>query len=162
MHIADVFTDRVNLLLGMVTAIFSHLLGDYWLLFAFYLALNCGDFISRWIAAYLTGNESSSKGLKGIVKKVGYWLMIAVSFGMGSLFILIGEVIGVNLSVTTLLGWFVLATLSLNEVRSILENLVDAGYHIPVVLIKGLEVANKALEGKTKAIEEANDDETNN
>ena len=53
--------------------------------------------------------------------------------------------IGVDLQITTLLGWFVLASLLINEIRSIVENFVEAGYDVPKVLIKGLEVADKVV-----------------
>ena len=32
-----------------------------------------------------------------------------------------------------------------NEIRSICENFVEAGFHVPVILIKGLEVADKIV-----------------
>lgn len=47
--------------------------------------------------------------------------MIMVAFGASAVFIEIGKTIGVDLQVTTLLGWFVLASLLINEIRSILE-----------------------------------------
>ena len=68
-----------------------------------------------------------------------------VAFGASAVFIEIGKTIGVDLQVTTLLGWFVLASLLINEIRSILENFVEAGLNVPVVLIKGLEVADKLV-----------------
>lgn len=71
--------------------------------------------------------------------------MIMVAFGASAVFIEIGKTIGVDLQVTTLLGWFVLASLLINEIRSILENFVEAGLNVPVVLIKGLEVADKLV-----------------
>ena len=43
------------------------------------------------------------------------------------------------------LGWFVLASLLINEIRSILENFVEAGFNVPIILIKGLEVADKVV-----------------
>ena len=89
--------------------------------------------------------ENSVKGWKGVLKKLGYWLMIMVAFGASAVFIEIGKTIGVDLQVTTLLGWFVLASLLINEIRSILENFVEAGLNVPVVLIKGLEVADKLV-----------------
>ena len=45
--------------------------------------------------------------------------MIMVGFGASAIFIEIGVVIGVDLQITTLLGWFVLASLLINEIRSI-------------------------------------------
>ncbi|MCQ4795612.1 phage holin family protein, partial [Anaerofustis stercorihominis] len=78
-------------------------------------------------------------------KKLGYWLMIMVAFGASAIFIEIGKAIGVDLGITTLLGWFVLASLLINEIRSILENFVEAGFNVPIILIKGLEVADKVV-----------------
>ena len=44
-------------------------------------------------------------------------------------------------------GLYVLAaSLIINEYRSILENLVEAGWDVPQVLVKGLEVASKKIE----------------
>lgn len=143
-------TDKINLIIGAITTLLSYILGEHWILFIFFLLLNIGDFITRWIAARLTGTENSRAGCIGILKKLGYWIMIALGFGMSVIFIEIGNTIGVNLKVTTLIGWFVLATLTINEIRSILENLVEAGYNVPIILVKGLEVANKAIDGTLK------------
>lgn len=144
-------TNKINLIIGVITALMSYLLGEHWILFAFFLTLNAGDFLTRWIAARILGTESSKSGWIGILKKLGYWVMIALGFGMSVIFIEIGLVIGVDLEVTTLLGWFVLATLTINEIRSILENLVEAyGNKVPIILVKGLEVANKSIDGMIK------------
>ena len=88
---------------------------------------------------------SSSVGWKGVLKKLGYWLMIAVAFGASAVFVEIGTTLGINLEITVLLGWFVLASLIVNELRSILENFVEMGYNVPRILTKGLEVADKAI-----------------
>ena len=68
-----------------------------------------------------------------------------VAFGASAVFVEIGKVIGVDLGVTTLLGWIVLASLLINEIRSIVENFVEAGFNVPAVLVKGLEVADKVV-----------------
>lgn len=143
-------TNKINVILGGFTALLSYILGEHWILFVAFLLLNCGDYLSRWIAARLTGTENSKAGWFGILKKLGYWIMIALGFGMSIVFIEIGETIGVDLQITTFIGWFVLTTLIINELRSILENLVEAGYKVPKVLIVGLEVANKAIDGTIK------------
>lgn len=143
-------TDKINLIMGMITALLAYLFGDNWLLFVFFLLLNCFDFITRWMAARFTGTETSKAGWIGVLKKLGYWIMIALGFSMSVIFIQIGNSIGVDLGMTTFIGWFVLATLIINEFRSILENLVEAGYKVPYILTKGLEVANKAIDGKIK------------
>lgn len=84
-------------------------------------------------------------GWKGALKKLGYWLMIGVAFGASVVFMEIGKVLGIDLQITVLLGWFVLASLLVNEIRSICENFVEAGFNVPQILTKGLEVADKAI-----------------
>ena len=54
--------------------------------------------------------------------------MITFAFMIAAGLIEIGEIIGVDLQITTLLGWFVLASLIVNEARSICENFVEAGF----------------------------------
>ena len=44
-----------------------------------------------------------------------------------------------------LFGWFTLASLLVNEIRSVLENLVECGYNVPAFLIKGLAVTEKLI-----------------
>lgn len=85
------------------------------------------------------------KGWQGVLKKLGYWLMILVAFSASAVFIEVGNTLGMDLGITTLLGYFVLASLLVNELRSILENFVEAGYNVPTVLVKGLEVADKMI-----------------
>ena len=151
MNTIEPLTNKINLIVGAITALLSYLLGQHWMLFVFFLALNIGDFLTRWIAARITGTENSKAGWIGVLKKIGYWVMIALGFGMSVIFIEIGAVIGVDLHDTAYLGWFVLATLTINEIRSILENLVDAyGDKVPAILVKGLQIANKSIDGVIK------------
>lgn len=91
------------------------------------------------------GKENSVKGWQGVLKKLGYWLMIMVAFGASAVFVEIGKTLGIDLGITSLLGWFVLASLLINEIRSIVENFVEAGFDVPKILIDGLEVANKVV-----------------
>lgn len=139
------FIDSYNAVVGAIVAILSYVLGEHWILFAGFLLLNVADWITGWMKSRMMGKENSVAGWKGALKKLGYWLMIAVAFGSSAVFIEIGKVIGIDLGVTTLLGWFVLASLLINEIRSIVENFVEAGFDVPVVLIKGLEVADEAI-----------------
>lgn len=80
--------------------------------------------------------------------------MVLMSFGSSAIFIEIGKTIGIDLGVTTLLGWFVLASLLVNEIRSIIENFVEAGFDVPKILIKGLEVADKVVNAASEEEEQ--------
>lgn len=148
---ADIFMNKCNVLLGGIIALLEYLLGAHWVLFVGFLLLNIADYITGCLKSRLNGKSSSVKGAKGALKKLGYWLMIMVAFGMNVIFEEVGKTIGVNLGVTSLIGWFVLATLIINEIRSIVENFIEAGYNIPQSIAKGLEVANKAIDGTINA-----------
>lgn len=137
--------DKINAVLGLAVAVFSTIFGDHWYLFAAFLILNVADYITGIIKAKFFNVENSNKGLKGIVKKVGYWVVIAISFFIAFYFADMGQMIGVDLGFTTIIGWFTLATFIINEIRSILENLVAVGVDVPGFLTKGLEVAAKKM-----------------
>lgn len=140
------FIDRYNAIVGGVVAVLTALLGTYWYLFAGYLLLNVLDWLTGWNRAVTLHQSSSDKGLKGIIKKTGYWVIICVSFLIPALLVGLGrDLINVDLSFLTLLGWLTLAMLIVNEARSILENLVETGYNVPDFLIKGLEVTAKMI-----------------
>lgn len=141
------FIDRYNAIAGSIVAALTYILGEHWGLFSTFFLFNVLDWITGWVKSRLAGVENSQKGWTGVLKKVVYWIMILLGFQSARWFISIGEVIGVDLHITTLLGWFVLASLTVNELRSILENLVEAGFEVPEILIKGLEVANKTING---------------
>ena len=83
-----------------------------------------------------------------------YMIYQAKAFGASAVFVEIGKTLGVDLGITTLLGFFVLASLLVNEIRSICVNLVEMGVDVPKILIKGLEVADKAINKDGEDIDE--------
>ena len=121
MDYANAIIDSYNAIVGAIVAVLSYILGEHWFLFVAFLLLNMADWITGWMKSRINKKENSVAGWKGVLKKLGYWLMIAVAFGASAIFIEIGRTIGINLGVTTLLGWFVLASLLINEIRSIIE-----------------------------------------
>lgn len=145
MDYANAIIDTYNLVAGAIVAVLSYILGEHWILFVAFLLLNVADWLTGWMKSRINKKENSVAGWKGVLKKLGYWLMVAVAFGASAVFIEIGRTIGIDLGVTTLLGWFVLASLLINEIRSIIENFVEAGFNVPKILTKGLEVADKIV-----------------
>lgn len=145
MNFANTVIDGYNAIVGAIVAILSYILGEHWILFVAFLLLNVADWLTGWMKSRINKKENSVAGWKGVLKKLGYWLMVAVAFGASAVFIEIGRTIGIDLGVTTLLGWFVLASLLINEIRSIIENFVEAGFNVPKILTKGLEVADKIV-----------------
>lgn len=148
------FLDSFNAVGGVVVAVLTYVLGEHWYLFAFFLLMNVVDYITGCMKSAINHKINSNKGWIGVLKKLGYWIMIVVAFTFSAFLVEIGGMLGVDFHVTTLLGWFVLASLCINEIRSIIENLVQCGYNVPSVLTKGLEVADKLIN------EEKDNDET--
>ena len=110
-HMAQTITDNYNAFVGTVIAVISVIFGEHWYLFALFLALNIADWVTGWMKSRIMKKENSVKGWQGVFKKIGYWIMITFAFMVAAGLIEIGEIIGVDLQITTLLGWFVLASL---------------------------------------------------
>ncbi len=146
--------DKVNMVYGVIATIGVALFGKYWFLFAGFLILNVIDYATGYCKAkFYNKNESSAIGAKGIFKKVWYWIVIGIAFFIAYSFVYLGEVIGINLSFVQLFGWFTLATYLINEIRSILENLVEMNVKVPKFLVVGLDVTQKLLDTRTKVEE---------
>ncbi len=156
------FMKKVRAAPQMLVALMTTLFGAYWYIFLAYLICNILDYLTGWYKAYLFKQESSAVGLRGILKKTGYWVMIVVAFLTGEVFVRLGEdILHINLSFMMMVGWFTLACLLVNEIRSILENLVACGCHVPEILIQGLAMTEKILTetpDEPKASKETSDD----
>lgn len=146
--------DKCNTAYGAAVTVLVAILGPYWYIFAGYLVCNILDWLTGWYKARKLKKESSGIGLMGALKKMGYWIVILVAFLMPKMFISLGhDLLGINLDFMLLFGWFTLACLLVNEIRSILENLVECGYNVPAFLIKGLAVTEKLINAETEKVQ---------
>lgn len=135
--------------------ILTMIFGTYWYVFAGYLLCNILDWLTGWCKSRKLGKENSRMGFRGILKKVGYWIIIAIAFLIPAVFIHLGkDLMGIDLGFLVLLGWFTLASLLVNEIRSILENLVECGYHVPEFLIRGLAVTERLIHARVNMPDE--------
>lgn len=138
--------DTYNVIVGGIITVLTAIFGPHWYVFAVFLALNVLDYMTGWYKARKLKKESSAVGLTGVLKKLMYWVIIIVAFLMSYVFVLLGQdVLNIDLGFLTLLGWFTVACLLINEIRSILENLVESGINVPNILIKGLAVTEKLI-----------------
>ena len=145
-QITQVFADQYNAVVGALITAFTVVFGVHWYIFAAYMLLNVLDWLTGWYNARQHKEESSKVGLIGIIKKLGYWAIILVAFTVSNVFVKLGsEVLELNLSFLKLIGWYTLALLMINEARSIIENLVELGYRVPEMLVKGLAVTEKLV-----------------
>ena len=128
---------------------FNECYGVY--LFGIYLLLNVLDWLTGWYKARVKKEASSKAGLNGIIKKVGYWIILLIAFLIPYMFQRLGkDLLDMDLGYLSALGWFTLANLLINEIRSILENLIAGGYQVPEILKRGLEITEKMLDEKEK------------
>ncbi len=152
--------DKINVIYGAVATVGVAIFGKYWFLFAGFLILNVIDYATGYCKAkFYEKNESSAIGAKGIVKKVWYWVVIGLAFFISYCFVYMGELIGIDLSFMQLFGWFTLATYLVNEIRSILENLVQMNVRVPGFLIAGLAVTQKLIDSKIQFETEEEEEE---
>lgn len=93
-----------NIAVGGAVTLLTALLGDYWFLFVAFLLFNSFDYITGWYKARKLKKESSVIGLKGVIKKLMYWLIIATAFLTANVFIILGTKIGIDVGFTTLIG----------------------------------------------------------
>lgn len=126
----------------------NYLVGEHWNMLLILLILNVIDALTGTFNAKKEKKVNSISGFKGITKKLFQWLLLLLSFLMALCFKKIGNILDINLSISSLLGWYVYTYLIINECRSILENLYKLGVPIPQILINGLEIANEAIDKK--------------
>lgn len=141
--------DKVNMFYGLIATAGAAIFGQYWFLFFGFLVLNVVDYFTGLAKSKKLKKESSAVGAWGVFKKVSYWIVIGVAFFISRCFVYMGEIIGVNLAFVAFFGWFTLASYLVNEIRSILENLVELGANVPRFLISGLDITQKLLDAKT-------------
>lgn len=99
------------------------------------------DYISGIIKAFVLKNLSSSIGFKGILKKVGVLVVVALA-------VLIDRVTGESGAIRTLVIYYFVA----NEGLSIIENLAQAGLPIPKVIKDALKTLKKGGKDNAKNI----------
>lgn len=97
------------------------------------------DYVSGVIKAFVKKELSSKIGVKGLVKKVGVFVVVALS-------VLLDKVTGSTGAIRTLVIYYFVA----NEGLSIVENLAETGIPIPDVIKKALKNLKSESKGKKK------------
>lgn len=104
------------------------------------------DYATGMTAAFYNAELSSKKGIKGIVKKVGYLALVAVAMILDWLISQGLQQINVNLNYGVFFAVLVAVWLIINEIVSILENLSRIGVPIPKFLTKIIEKIKVTVE----------------
>ena len=141
------FTDGANLFWGGLVAIYTHFIGGRLPVFVLLFALNVIDVYYGRRKAIKTNTLSSKIGAEGVRKKVASWVIITISFFIGHILATsLGPELGIDLSFLHLIGWFTLAVYILNELTSIVENLLVLGVDVPAIFVKGLAVVRTIVD----------------
>lgn len=159
-HDVPKVADKINIVYGVIVGFFALIFGEHWVLFAGFLALNVVDYATGTYKGRVKNELSSSMGYRGALRKVSYWIVIGIAFFIARSFVEMGEIVGVRLDFVILFGWLTLAMYLVNEIRSILENLVEIGVEVPFFLVKGLDITKKLLEAEAEK-EAAREDSEN-
>lgn len=99
------------------------------------VTVNIIDYITGLIAAYYRGDTLSSyKSFKGILKKIMQWLLVMVGFLMDILVNYSLQYAGIDFQIPFIISVLVAIWLVINEILSILENIIDIGVKLPPFL----------------------------
>ena len=112
---------------------------------------------------YRNDNISSYKSIRGIIKKICMWLLVVVGVFMDILIQYAVSTAGIDLAVPFVVATVVAVWLVVNEIISILENMIDIGVKMPPFLLPIVKYIKKQVEDKatldgTEDKEEADND----
>lgn len=126
-----------------------------------FLLVGCNivDYITGLFAAkYRTEDINSYKSIRGIIKKICMWLLIVVGAWLDILINYAIHTAGVSLTLPFIVATVVAVWLVVNEMISILENMLDIGVDMPPFLMPIVKYIKKQVEHKA-AIKESEDEE---
>ena len=121
-----------------------------------FLMVGCNiiDYITGIAASkYRDEKVNSYKGMRGIIKKVCMWLLVVIGAVVDTLIQYAAEVMGMNFQVPFIIATLVAVWIVVNEVISILENIIDIGVALPPFLMPIVRRIKKEVEeaGEDKA-----------
>lgn len=128
--------------IGALAAYFNVLL----IPLAILLAVMLIDYITGMAGASYSGKLSPRVGIMGILKKAGYFALVAV--GMVADYLISSALvkIGIDLKITYCFGMIITIWLIINELISILENLGELNVPLPSFLVNIIKTLKNKVE----------------
>lgn len=114
-----------------------------------FLMVGCNliDYITGLIASkYRDEQINSYKGMRGIIKKVCMWLLVVVGAMVDVLIRYAVSTVGINIQLPFIVATLVSMWIVINEVISILENMIDIGVDLPPFLMPLVKRIKKEVE----------------
>lgn len=104
------------------------------------------DYVTGMASAAYSGKISSRVGIMGILKKAGYFALVAV--GMVADYLISSALvkIGIDLKITYCFGMIITIWLIINELISILENLGELNVPLPSFLVNIIKTLKSKVE----------------
>lgn len=127
-----------------------------------FLLVGCNiiDYLTGIFASkYRDEPISSYKGIRGIIKKVCMWLLVVVGAWIDILINYAIHTAGIALSIPFVVATVVAVWLVVNEIISILENMIDIGVDMPPFLMPIVKYIKRKTEETAKLPDEVTDDE---
>lgn len=117
-----------------------------------FLMVGCNviDYITGLIATKFRNEAISSyKGIRGIIKKVCMWILVLIGAWIDILINYAIEYAGIGLKIPFIVATVVAVWIVVNEIISILENMIDIGVKIPPFMMPLAEMIKKKVEETT-------------
>lgn len=111
------------------------------------VACNIIDYITGLMASkYREEQISSYIGIRGITKKVCMWLLVLVGSFIDIIINYTAEYMGIGFKIPFIVATFVAVWIVVNEMLSILENIIDIGVVLPPFLMPVVRMIRKEVE----------------
>lgn len=144
----------IKLIISTALAGLTSYLGALVIPFAILILVNTTDYITGMAKAYITQQLNSRIGVKGIIKKLGYFLLVAVGMVVDWLIQSGMQQAGLEIPFTGAIALLICIWLIINELISILENLAEIGVPVHPWMGKLIEKLKNTAESATKETEE--------
>lgn len=146
--------DKVKITVTAVASALMSWLGILAIPMLLLVGCNLADYLTGLLASKYRGETITSyKGMRGIVKKVCMWLLVAVGAVMDILINYGIEMAGIDLVFPFVVATIVAVWLVVNEIISILENIIDIGVEIPPFLMPIAKYIKQKTEEKGEIVE---------
>lgn len=110
------------------------------------------DYGTGMAKAWNAGALCSRTGIRGILKKVGYLVIVAVAMGADYLLRYGLSQVGVHINIEFLIAAIVIVWLIINELISILENVAAIGAPVPEFLLKLIRKLKNVTEKQVETV----------
>lgn len=139
--------DKIKTTLIIVISAIMDFLGILAIPVFLMVACNIIDYITGLMASkYREEQISSYIGIRGITKKVCMWLLVLVGSFIDIIINYTAEYMGIGFKIPFIVATFVAVWIVVNEMLSILENIIDIGVVLPPFLMPIVRLIRKEVE----------------